>query len=147
MNKILRLLLVGSLILAFPATVLAAQADTAETQEEGMLKPPGSQSSAASADSDSDSTDESSDDASVFSSGVDWSAANTASSPASKDTTFTVCIDPGHQGNWVDMSAQEPMAPGSSRPRIKQPPVPQETFPKFPSMKSIFRFHRYSKKN
>ena len=26
----------------------------------------------------------------------------------------TVAIDPGHQGSWVDMSAPEPMAPGSS---------------------------------
>ncbi len=132
MNKILRLLLVGSLILAFPATVLAAQADTAETQEEGMLKPPGSQSSTASADSDSDSTDESSDDASVFSSGVDWSAANTAASPASKDTAFTVCIDPGHQGSWVDMSAQEPMAPGSSQTKNKATTGTTGNFSKVP---------------
>ena len=132
MNKILRLLLIGSLILAFPATVLAAQADTAETQEEGMLKPPGSQSSTASADSDSDSTDENSGDASVFSSGVDWSAANTAASPASKDTTFTVCIDPGHQGSWVDMSAQEPMAPGSSQTKNKATTGTTGNFSKVP---------------
>ena len=25
-----------------------------------------------------------------------------------------IAIDPGHQGSWVDMSAQEAMAPGSS---------------------------------
>lgn len=30
-----------------------------------------------------------------------------------------VAIDPGHQGNWVDMSAQEPMAPGSSETKAK----------------------------
>ena len=28
--------------------------------------------------------------------------------------TYTVAIDPGHQGNWVDMSEMEPNAPGSS---------------------------------
>lgn len=27
---------------------------------------------------------------------------------------YTVAIDPGHQGDWVDMSEQEPNAPGSS---------------------------------
>ena len=30
-----------------------------------------------------------------------------------------VCIDPGHQGNWVDMSAPEPMAPGSDQMKAK----------------------------
>lgn len=30
-----------------------------------------------------------------------------------------VAIDPGHQGNWVDMSAQEPSAPGSSETKAK----------------------------
>ena len=32
---------------------------------------------------------------------------------------FSVCIDPGHQGSWVDMSAQEPNAPGSSEMKVK----------------------------
>ena len=114
MHKILRLFLAGSLILTFPATVFAAQTNTAETQEEGMLKPPGSHSDENSDSQSGESADEA-DESSVFSSGVDWSAANTAASPASRDTTFTVCIDPGHQGSWVDMSAQEPMAPGSSQ--------------------------------
>lgn len=31
----------------------------------------------------------------------------------------TIVIDPGHQGYWVDMSAQEPMAPGSSETKAK----------------------------
>lgn len=31
----------------------------------------------------------------------------------------TVAIDPGHQGSWVDMSAQEPNAPGSSEMKAK----------------------------
>ena len=30
-----------------------------------------------------------------------------------------VCIDPGHQGNWVDMSAPEPIAPGSDQMKAK----------------------------
>ncbi len=32
---------------------------------------------------------------------------------------FAVCIDAGHQGSWVDMSAQEPNAPGSSVMKAK----------------------------
>lgn len=31
----------------------------------------------------------------------------------------TVAIDPGHQGSWVDMSAQEPNGPGSSEMKAK----------------------------
>lgn len=30
-----------------------------------------------------------------------------------------VAIDPGHQGSWVDMSAKEPIAPGSSEKKAK----------------------------
>ena len=30
-----------------------------------------------------------------------------------------IAIDPGHQGSWVDMSAHEPMAPGSSETKAK----------------------------
>ena len=30
-----------------------------------------------------------------------------------------VVLDPGHQGSWVDMSAQEPVAPGSSQTKAK----------------------------
>lgn len=30
-----------------------------------------------------------------------------------------VAIDPGHQGSWVDMSAQEAAAPGSSETKAK----------------------------
>lgn len=32
---------------------------------------------------------------------------------------YTVAIDPGHQGSWVDMSAQEPVGPGSSEMKAK----------------------------
>ncbi len=33
--------------------------------------------------------------------------------------THVVAIDPGHQGSWVDMSAPEPVAPGSSQTKAK----------------------------
>ena len=42
-----------------------------------------------------------------------------ASFPSSGSNGLTVVIDPGHQGSWVDMSAQEPMAPGSSETKAK----------------------------
>lgn len=32
---------------------------------------------------------------------------------------YTVAIDPGHQGSWVDMSDQEPLGPGSSEMKAK----------------------------
>ena len=32
---------------------------------------------------------------------------------------WKVAIDPGHQGSWVDMSAQEPSAPGASETKAK----------------------------
>ena len=36
-----------------------------------------------------------------------------------KQNGWKVAIDPGHQGSWVDMSAQEPSAPGSSEMKAK----------------------------
>lgn len=36
-----------------------------------------------------------------------------------QENGFTVAIDPGHQGSWVDMSAQEPSAPGSTVMKAK----------------------------
>ena len=51
---------------------------------------------------------------SVFnSSGSTGENVNTASNG------HVVCIDPGHQGEWVDMSATEPNGPGSSVPKAK----------------------------
>lgn len=38
---------------------------------------------------------------------------------AETEERLTVAIDPGHQGNWVDMSALEPNAPGSSEMKAK----------------------------
>lgn len=32
---------------------------------------------------------------------------------------YTVAIDPGHQGSWVDMSGQEPIGPGASEMKAK----------------------------
>ena len=32
---------------------------------------------------------------------------------------YSVCIDPGHQGSWVDMSAPESIAPGSDQTKAK----------------------------
>lgn len=42
-----------------------------------------------------------------------------AEADTQEDTTYSVCIDPGHQGSWVDMSAQEAEAPGSSVRKTK----------------------------
>ena len=42
-----------------------------------------------------------------------------AEADVQEDTTYSVCIDPGHQGSWVDMSAQEAEAPGSSVRKTK----------------------------
>ena len=36
-----------------------------------------------------------------------------------KQNGWKVAIDPGHQGSWVDMSAQEPSAPGSAETKAK----------------------------
>ena len=38
---------------------------------------------------------------------------------AAETGSFTVCLDPGHQGSWIDMSATEPDGPGSSEYKAK----------------------------
>ena len=126
MRKFLSLFLAGCLIFLLPATIWASEETTYESEQgQAMIKAPsssvfGSGDSTDSADdadsSDSDSSESAEDTAS---SGIDWSAANTASRASSDNSGFTVCIDPGHQGSWVDMSAQEPMAPGSSQTKNK----------------------------
>lgn len=118
MRKILSVLLAGSLLLLFPGTARASS-DTGYESEKGQatIKAPSS--------SGSDETDNFSDgsegtvNSSDASSGMDWSAPNSTAVPSSSTRQFTVCIDPGHQGSWVDMSAQEPMAPGSSQTKNK----------------------------
>lgn len=118
MRKILSVLLAGSLLLLFPGTARASS-DTGYESEKGQatIKAPSS--------SGSDETDNFSDgsegtvSSSDSSSGMDWSAPNSTAVPSSSTRQFIVCIDPGHQGSWVDMSAQEPMAPGSSQTKNK----------------------------
>ena len=55
--------------------------------------------------------DEDTDKSSIF----DGNAATAQTS----SNGHIVCIDPGHQGEWVDMSATEPNAPGSSVMKAK----------------------------
>ena len=124
MRKLLSVFLAGCLLLLLPATSWASAETTYESEQgQAMIKAPSSASPNASANTEADV--DSSDDSegtlspSGSSSGMDWSAANTASTPSSGSRQFTVCIDPGHQGSWVDMSAQEPMAPGSSQTKNK----------------------------
>ena len=125
MRKFLSVFLTGCLLLLLPATVWASLETTYESEQgQAMIKAPssasGDSSSAETDDSDfSSGDDEGTLSSSDSSSGMDWSAANTASTPSTSSKQFTVCIDPGHQGSWVDMSAQEPMAPGSSQTKNK----------------------------
>ncbi len=53
-------------------------------------------------------------------------------SKTSNQGNFTVCVDAGHQGSWVDMSAQEPMAPGSSQTKNKATTGTSGNFSKVP---------------
>ena len=41
---------------------------------------------------------------------------------------YAVCLDPGHQGSWVDMSATEPNAPGCEERKTKSTTGTQGTF-------------------
>lgn len=126
MKKFLSVLLTGCLLLLLPGTAWASQENTYESEQgQAMIKAPSASSTDASTDSDdadfsdSEDNDDGTLSSSGSSSGMDWSAANTASTPSTSSRQFTVCIDPGHQGSWVDMSAQEPMAPGSSQTKNK----------------------------
>ena len=113
MRKFLSLFLAGCLIFLLPATIWASAETTYESEQgQAMIKAPsssvfGSGDSTDSADdADSSDSDSSEGDEDTVSSGIDWSAANTASRATSDNSGFTVCIDPGHQGSWVDMSEQ-----------------------------------------
>ena len=100
MKKFLQLLLVCGLIPALAVPVSAAETGSHQSEEgQAMIGPSISHTEK--------------------SSGMDWGAANNAASPAAGDGDFTVVIDPGHQGPSVDMSASEPMAPGSSQTKPK----------------------------
>lgn len=126
MRKFLSVFLTGCLLLLLPGTVWASQETNYESEQgQAMIKAPSASSPDTSTDSDdahfsdSEDNDDGTLSSSGSSSGMDWSAANTASTPSTSSRQFTVCIDPGHQGSWVDMSAQEPMAPGSSQTKNK----------------------------
>lgn len=126
MRKFLSLFLAGCLFLLLPITTWASEETTYESEQgQAMIKAPSSSvfgsgdSTDSTADADSSDSDNSENTGDTASSGIDWSAANTASRASSDNSRFTVCIDPGHQGSWVDMSAQEPMAPGSSQTKNK----------------------------
>lgn len=99
MKKFFQILLICGLIPALSIPVSAASDSGKSEEGQAMIGP---------SRSDSES-----------SSGMDWGAANNAASPAAGDGDFTVVIDPGHQGPSVDMSAPEPMAPGSSQTKPK----------------------------
>ena len=122
MNRLIRLFLTGTLLFTLPVTAFAAAetpaaGETSTEKEQGTIHPPTSRQDSGNSSENTDISDSASDESS--SAGVNWSDANTASSPAAGDGDYTVCIDPGHQGSWVDMSAQEPMAPGSSQTKNK----------------------------
>lgn len=121
MRKFLTALLLGSLVFVSPA-VVSASSEISYASEEGqaMIKPPSESSEQSGSEADTASEDsEQAETSSDFSSGMDWSAANTEGQKTSGQGNFTVCVDAGHQGSWVDMSAQEPMAPGSSQTKNK----------------------------
>ena len=119
MKRFLTALLLGSLIFVSPAVVSAAETTYESEEGQAMIKPPSSEQASESTDETSEPQEEGTISSSGSSDGMDWSAANTENSTASTQGNFTVCVDAGHQGSWVDMSAQEPMAPGSSQTKNK----------------------------
>lgn len=137
MKKFLTALLLGSLVFVSPAVVSASSETTYESEEgQAMIKPPSSTSEQAADDTDqaekSEDPSKDTDSSSDSSTGMDWSAANTESSRTSGQGNFTVCVDAGHQGSWVDMSAQEPMAPGSSQTKNRATTGTSGNFSKVP---------------
>ena len=99
MKKLIQTLFACGLALTLPTVVFAASNPSMEDQsEQAMIAPP----SSAQRGEDQDT----------------WGMANNSSQSYGQDA-FTVVIDPGHQGPSVDMSAQEPMAPGSSQTKAR----------------------------
>lgn len=43
----------------------------------------------------------------------------TETEDSGKEKGPVVAVDPGHQGSWVDMSAQEPVGPGAAETKAK----------------------------
>lgn len=107
-NIVKVLFLIGAAVM-FPYMVYAAAGDTgtfASEEGQGMIKAPAGAE-------DKESSEEASGKAI-------WDAPNKGiSGRKSGDGEWIVMIDPGHQGSWVDMSAQEPMAPGSQQTKAK----------------------------
>lgn len=136
MKKFLTALLLGSLIFVSPAVVSASSETTYKSEEgQAMIKPPSSsEQQTEETDPAEETTDPEtdSDSSAASSTGMDWSAANTENSKTSGQGNFTVCVDAGHQGSWVDMSAQEPMAPGSSQTKNKATTGTSGNFSKVP---------------
>lgn len=115
MKKYFPVVLSAVLLALFPAAVPAASEPSYESeQNQAVIGPPAQPSTEA-------NLEEASAGPSLpeESSGVDWDSANTSNRPSSGSNGLIVVIDPGHQGSWVDMSAQEPMAPGSSQTKPK----------------------------
>jgi len=111
LNKILKALLFLGVLMMLPCMVSAAKEDAsvfASEEGQGMIKAPGS-------------TEEEDVSGSSGESGrVSWGAPNQGTAAREVDPgKLTVAIDPGHQGDWVNMSAQEPMAPGSKQTKAK----------------------------
>lgn len=109
MKKFIQKLLACSLVLVLPATVFASS-ESPEDQQ-AVIAPPSSQQSKENQDT--------------------WEMANSSAHPY-QEGAFTVVIDPGHQGPSVDMSAQEPMAPGSSQTKARATSGTQGSFSKVP---------------
>ena len=98
MRKLLSVFLAGCLLLLLPATIWASAETTYESEQgQAMIKAPSSASPNASANTEADV--DSSDDSegtlspSGSSSGMDWSAANTASTPSSASRQFEIDIN------------------------------------------------------
>lgn len=91
-----------------------AQQKKQQTQEEQQIAEEAAQKAAQEkekGESAISSEDENANQSSIFDKNTDTTE--------SGSNGHIVCIDPGHQGEWVDMSATEPNAPGSSVMKAK----------------------------
>lgn len=91
-----------------------AQQKKQQTQEEQQIAEEAAQKAAQEkekGESAISSEDENANQSSIFDKNTDTTE--------SSSNGHIVCIDPGHQGEWVDMSATEPNAPGSSVMKAK----------------------------
>ena len=56
----------------------------------------------------------------------------TETEDSGKEKGPVVAVDPGHQGSWVDMSAQEPVGPGAAETKAKATTGTQGVWSKVP---------------